>query len=187
MLLTIFILKSNIFILCHSRLLHLKNKCIFPQFYTGLFHQSQIRINQTSFYTNLLRLDLEYDGGDFRGWQVQSEGRTVQGVLEAALYRICAAVEPAHAAPPQSGEGQQYDATEQYTKRNPKRHQRAGKFQVHGRALQVVRRGLPGAVPQPQPYPGCEQEQYAENKKTFHGGCSPPAGVFPQTRSEHLF
>jgi len=34
------------------------------------------------------RLDLEYDGSDFLGWQVQPEGRTVQGVVEAALGRI---------------------------------------------------------------------------------------------------
>ncbi|HJO25568.1 MAG: tRNA pseudouridine(38-40) synthase TruA [Myxococcota bacterium] len=35
------------------------------------------------------RLTLEYDGSDFEGWQVQAEGRrTVQGVLEAALFRV---------------------------------------------------------------------------------------------------
>ncbi|MGH3361977.1 MAG: tRNA pseudouridine(38-40) synthase TruA [Nocardioides sp.] len=32
-----------------------------------------------------IRLDLAYDGGDFRGWATQPGLRTVQGVLEAAL------------------------------------------------------------------------------------------------------
>ncbi len=33
-------------------------------------------------------LDLEYDGTDLRGSQSQARGRTVQGELEAALYRL---------------------------------------------------------------------------------------------------
>jgi tRNA pseudouridine38-40 synthase len=39
----------------------------------------------------LLRLTLAYDGTDFEGWQVQSRAgaRTVQGVLEASLSRLC--------------------------------------------------------------------------------------------------
>jgi tRNA pseudouridine38-40 synthase len=35
-----------------------------------------------------IRLDLEYDGSDFRGWARQPELRTVQGELEAALATI---------------------------------------------------------------------------------------------------
>ncbi len=35
-----------------------------------------------------LRVDLEFDGTRFEGWQRQAEGRTVQGEVEAALARI---------------------------------------------------------------------------------------------------
>lgn len=35
-----------------------------------------------------IRLTLAYDGTDFYGWQVQQTGRTVQGVLQAALERM---------------------------------------------------------------------------------------------------
>ncbi|MFO7733203.1 MAG: tRNA pseudouridine(38-40) synthase TruA, partial [Candidatus Aminicenantes bacterium] len=34
------------------------------------------------------RITLSYDGTDFRGWQRQPDGRTVQGVVEAALHKI---------------------------------------------------------------------------------------------------
>ena len=37
-----------------------------------------------------LKLILEYDGTEFAGWQAQAGGcRTVQGVLEAAIERVC--------------------------------------------------------------------------------------------------
>ncbi len=36
-----------------------------------------------------VRLVLHYDGAGFSGWQRQPETRTVQGVLEAALERLC--------------------------------------------------------------------------------------------------
>lgn len=37
----------------------------------------------------VLQLVLHYDGSDFAGWQVQPAQRTVQGVLEGALSRLC--------------------------------------------------------------------------------------------------
>jgi tRNA pseudouridine38-40 synthase len=37
----------------------------------------------------VLQLVLHYDGSDFAGWQVQASGRTVQGVMEGALARLC--------------------------------------------------------------------------------------------------
>lgn len=36
-----------------------------------------------------LKLTLEYDGGRFVGWQTQSNGRSVQETLEAAIGRLC--------------------------------------------------------------------------------------------------
>lgn len=36
-----------------------------------------------------VQLVLHYDGAGFSGWQRQPHGRTVQGVLEAALERLC--------------------------------------------------------------------------------------------------
>lgn len=37
---------------------------------------------------NNFLIKISYDGTDFNGWQIQKEGRTVQQVLENALYRI---------------------------------------------------------------------------------------------------
>jgi tRNA pseudouridine38-40 synthase len=39
----------------------------------------------------MLQLVLHYDGTNFSGWQRQPDRRTVQGVLESALERLCAA------------------------------------------------------------------------------------------------
>jgi tRNA pseudouridine38-40 synthase len=39
----------------------------------------------------VFQLVLHYDGTDFSGWQVQPETRTVQGVLESVLARLCGA------------------------------------------------------------------------------------------------
>jgi tRNA pseudouridine38-40 synthase len=44
--------------------------------------------------TRTIRLDLEYDGAGFVGWQRQPDGRTVQGVLEDALGRLLGARSP---------------------------------------------------------------------------------------------
>ena len=41
--------------------------------------------------SRVLQLVLQYDGSRFAGWQVQPSERTVQGVLEDAMERLCGA------------------------------------------------------------------------------------------------
>jgi tRNA pseudouridine38-40 synthase len=45
-----------------------------------------------------IRLTLQYDGAAYRGWQVQPEGPTIQGVLEAAIAGIVGAPVRVHGA-----------------------------------------------------------------------------------------
>lgn len=45
-----------------------------------------------------LRLTVEYDGSDFQGWQVQSQGRSVQGELETAFEKLTGARGRVHGA-----------------------------------------------------------------------------------------
>jgi tRNA pseudouridine38-40 synthase len=44
------------------------------------------------------KFTLEYDGGDFVGWQRQENGMSVQQVLEEAVFKTCAETVTAHAA-----------------------------------------------------------------------------------------
>ena len=44
------------------------------------------------------KLTLEYDGAPFVGWQVQANGLSVQGALEAALHSLCGEPVVAHGA-----------------------------------------------------------------------------------------
>jgi tRNA pseudouridine38-40 synthase len=44
--------------------------------------------------TRRFQLTLHYDGSRFQGWQLQPEGRTVQGEIQAALLRLTGASRP---------------------------------------------------------------------------------------------
>ncbi len=44
------------------------------------------------------RLTIEYDGGPFMGWQRQSEGPSVQGQIEAAIFRMTSERATVHGA-----------------------------------------------------------------------------------------
>src|SRR5215216_4533987 len=45
--------------------------------------------NFLSMSARTIQLVLHYDGADFAGWQRQPDARTVQGVLESVLERLC--------------------------------------------------------------------------------------------------
>ena len=48
--------------------------------------------------TRRIALTIEYDGTGFNGWQLQASGRTVQGVLEEAIFKATGAHSRVHGA-----------------------------------------------------------------------------------------
>lgn len=48
--------------------------------------------------TRTLKLTLEYDGTGYEGWQIQPQGETLQGVIEASLLRILGSPHRLHGA-----------------------------------------------------------------------------------------
>ncbi len=48
--------------------------------------------------TERYKLLIEYDGGPFAGWQRQNNGPSVQGAIEAAIFRFCGEQVTVHAA-----------------------------------------------------------------------------------------
>lgn len=61
----------------------------------ALLDLTLFRGNFPSMAVRTLQLVLHYDGARFAGWQRQPNERTVQGVLEQALARLCGAAIPA--------------------------------------------------------------------------------------------
>lgn len=45
-----------------------------------------------------IRLDIEYDGTDYSGWQVQNNAVTIQGKIEEAIEKVTGQKAPLHAA-----------------------------------------------------------------------------------------
>lgn len=50
--------------------------------------QAPAPVGQSSEKRRTIRVELEFDGGGFEGWQRQVTGRTIQGQVEAALERL---------------------------------------------------------------------------------------------------